>query len=299
MTQQWQFVPVEFNADLWINDKSLVQSSWARVGILTLWSDAHAAAKRYNHAPSVVGPLRLVDGIDILLRNMLANPQIRVLVIDGPAVGPIGEHTLRTLRTLWADGAEPAKLQDSVHSVAPQLMADIDAAGFPAMVALAAVFVQVKLLTRDEWRQPTTSVWDEDREGGRYPSLYTRSLHHPLGVHMRRVIVEHPYAGDIEENLRYGRACVADCLRRGEAPFASALLYTQVGVLDDTIPAEREHGIQAGFAWREMADATVVYTDRGISRGMQYGIDHAKPLVDHARHIVEYRTLGGAWTNLS
>ena len=46
---------------------------------------------------------------------------------------------------------------------------------------------------------------------------------------MRFVIVESPYAGDVAANVEYARAAVADCLRRGEAPFASHLLYT----LDD------------------------------------------------------------------
>lgn len=55
---------------------------------------------------------------------------------------------------------------------------------------------------------------------------------------MRMVIVESPYAGDIERNVAYARACIADCLKRGEAPFASHLLYTQPGVLDDGVPAE-------------------------------------------------------------
>ena len=38
---------------------------------------------------------------------------------------------------------------------------------------------------------------------------------------MKLVIVESPFAGDTERNIRYARACLADCLRRGEAPFAS------------------------------------------------------------------------------
>lgn len=105
------------------------------------------------------------------------------------------------------------------------------------------------------------------------------------------VILETPYAGDIEANMKYLRACMRDCLLRGEAPFASHGLYTQPGVLRDEVPEEREHGIRAGFAWRRVATKTVVYTDRGTSRGMQYGIDHAKEI----GHEVEYRTLGGAW----
>lgn len=105
------------------------------------------------------------------------------------------------------------------------------------------------------------------------------------------VILESPYAGDVPRNLKYLRACMRDCLLRGEAPFASHGLYTQDGVLDDAVPAEREHGIQAGFAWRSVAQKTVVYVDCGTSRGMQYGIDHAAKL----GHTVEYRTLGAAW----
>ncbi len=92
---------------------------------------------------------------------------------------------------------------------------------------------------------------------------------------MRLVILESPYAGDVEANVEYARACLRDCLLRGEAPIASHLLYTQPGVLNDNEPAERQQGIDAGLAWRRVADASVVYTDRGISRGMQYGIDAA------------------------
>jgi len=104
---------------------------------------------------------------------------------------------------------------------------------------------------------------------------------------MRCVIIESPYAGDIEKNLKYLRACMRDCLLRGEAPYASHGLYTQEGVLRDEVPEERKHGIEAGFAWRSIANATVVYVDLGIIKGMEYGIEHAK-----TRHIVEYRTLG-------
>lgn len=108
---------------------------------------------------------------------------------------------------------------------------------------------------------------------------------------VKRVIVESPYAGDIEKNMRYVRACMRDCLLRDEAPFASHALYTQDGVLRDEVTEERSHGITAGFAWREAADLTVVYTDLGTSKGMEYGIAHAKEL----GHPIEYRTLGEDW----
>jgi hypothetical protein len=109
------------------------------------------------------------------------------------------------------------------------------------------------------------------------------------GSQTRLVIVESPYAGDVEENTRYARACVRDSLLRGEAPIASHLLYTQPGILDDAVPAERAHGIDAGLAWGTVAHATVVYTDRGISRGMTYGIENAKA----AGRPVEFRCVIG------
>jgi hypothetical protein len=97
-----------------------------------------------------------------------------------------------------------------------------------------------------------------------------------IRIEMKRVILESPFAGDVEKNTRYARACVRDSLLRGEAPIASHLLYTQSGILNDEIPAERQHGIDAGLTWKSVADGSVVYVDLGISRGMQYGIDAAK-----------------------
>jgi len=106
------------------------------------------------------------------------------------------------------------------------------------------------------------------------------------------VIIESPYAGDVERNLRYLRACMRDSLLRGEAPFASHALYTQLGVLDDDIAAERDLGINAGFEWRRVASKTVVYIDLGISYGMQVGIAHA----NQNERPLEYRRLGGEWS---
>ena len=108
---------------------------------------------------------------------------------------------------------------------------------------------------------------------------------------MKRVVIESPFAGDVELNIAYLRAAMRDCLLRGESPYASHGLYAQPGVLDDNVPEEREHGIQAGFAWRQAADYTVVYTDLGTSKGMEYGIKDAE---ERGVEVV-YRTLSGYW----
>lgn len=106
----------------------------------------------------------------------------------------------------------------------------------------------------------------------------------------RLVIIESPYAGDVASNITYARECVRDSLLRGEAPIASHLLYTQDGILNDDLPNERAHGITAGLAWRIVADASVVYTDLGISRGMEYGIEAAKL----SGKTIEYRSIRNA-----
>ena len=87
---------------------------------------------------------------------------------------------------------------------------------------------------------------------------------------MKRVIIESPYAGkdeiEINRNIQFARACMRECLLKGESPYASHLLYTPPGVLDDNNQEERNLGIQAGLFWGQQADKTVVYTKYGITK---------------------------------
>lgn len=82
------------------------------------------------------------------------------------------------------------------------------------------------------------------------------------------VILESPYAGSVERNVHYARRAMRHSLSLGEYPIASHLLYTQPGILDDLDPAQRSLGIEAGLAWRRVADRAVFYTDLGWSAGM-------------------------------
>ena len=131
---------------------------------------------------------------------------------------------------------------------------------------------------------------------------------------MKRVMIESPFApreediesmingvlgGDrssaykllVNRNIRYARACMRDALLRGEAPYASHLLYTQEGVLDDQVPDERMLGINTGFAYRDAVELTAVYTDLWMSGGMKAGIADA----EEKGRPVEYRELGSDW----
>ena len=105
---------------------------------------------------------------------------------------------------------------------------------------------------------------------------------------MNLVIIESPYAGNLERNLSYAFRAMLHSMSKGEAPFASHLQYTLF--LDDNHPTERELGIKCGHAWMEAADLVAVYKDLGISPGMKAGIKRALNLGKK----IEYRFIGEA-----
>ena len=100
---------------------------------------------------------------------------------------------------------------------------------------------------------------------------------------MPNVILESPFKGNTpkvqDRNIFYAQLCMKDCLDRGEAPFASHLLYTQPHILSDILKEDRAKGISAGLSWGRYADYILVYTDLGISGGMTSSIGIYKTLL--------------------
>jgi|SRR5215472_1691485 len=82
----------------------------------------------------------------------------------------------------------------------------------------------------------------------------------------KKVVVESPYAGDIERNKAYLNVCLYDSILRGEAPYASHKLYPDI--LNDDDPQERRLGIELGYTWLQAANLVAFYTDFGWSPGM-------------------------------
>ena len=113
------------------------------------------------------------------------------------------------------------------------------------------------------------------------------------------VDIESPYSAptqiEIKRNIRYARAAVRDCLLRGETPYASHLFFTQTGILDDNVAEDRTLGINAGkYIIQKLGAITAVYTDLGISKGMEFGIALAKK----DGRIIEFRSLGNEWESI-
>ena len=94
-------------------------------------------------------------------------------------------------------------------------------------------------------------------------------------------------------NMTYARAALHDCFTRGELPWCSHLLYTQLGILNDDVPQERAMGIEAGLEWGRCASLSAFYIDLGISQGMELGLSAA---LDAKRTCDTKRRLPG-WEN--
>lgn len=89
-----------------------------------------------------------------------------------------------------------------------------------------------------------------------------------------RIGDEQVYLGAFDTAEAAARAYDSEAVKR-YGRFAR-VNFTPAGILDDDLPAERELGIRAGFAWGQKAERTVVYMDHGMSRGMEAGIQVAK-----------------------
>ena len=116
----------------------------------------------------------------------------------------------------------------------------------------------------------------------------------PGGLAVRTVAIESPYRADtpeeLERNKRYLDACIKDCLERGESPYASHKMLTDV--LDDDDAVQRKLGIKAGFEWAHDAQCRVFYLDLGCSEGMLEAKHHAQDIGQE----IETRFLRGEWS---
>ena len=108
---------------------------------------------------------------------------------------------------------------------------------------------------------------------------------------MKRLVIESPYAGDVEDNIEFARVVCLYAIYLGYAPIASHLLYTQF--LDDDIQEERMLGIEAGLAWSSQAEEVWFCLQEGakLSKGMSLAMDRYTEL--QMNYSIKYFTWDG------
>ena len=89
----------------------------------------------------------------------------------------------------------------------------------------------------------------------------------------KRAILESPFAGDVESNKLYAKRCLRDMFERGEAGFASHLIYPSL--FAKYSKEQRAAGLAAGAAWTPVAELCAAYIDLGWTEGMRQGVKRA------------------------
>lgn len=137
---------------------------WSRVAVVGLWSGKERIRKAWPDA-AVVGPLRTERGIDLLVRSLLCNPQLRVVILDGPDLRP---DVTEKLCNVWSEhGWIPGDTEGSWGAA-------LDDEELVATLIETRLPRNVKLLRLDEWDTSghgakgnlLMHVIDEDRPGG-------------------------------------------------------------------------------------------------------------------------------------
>lgn len=98
----------------------------------------------------------------------------------------------------------------------------------------------------------------------------------PIINTMTRAYICSPYRGNIEANLRYLDQAIKYSLDLGEAPYAPHLYLPKY--FDDNVAAKRYQALRIGEKFLSVCNIIAVYTDYGISDGMQGEIDYAKSI---------------------
>jgi thymidylate synthase len=139
----FQKVPgIDYKADeCWINPSPA--GLWARVAIVSMWTPLARTRKTWDDKPAVIGMLRTIPGIDLLVRGLLANPQIRVVVIDGTDASA-DKATSRALYAMWKGERADMFTDREVGFHAVELYSSID-----LVVADRVPFVRQAVATLD------------------------------------------------------------------------------------------------------------------------------------------------------
>lgn len=99
----------------------------------------------------------------------------------------------------------------------------------------------------------------------------------------------HPTAAGRLVRVMYARLCTADAVARGEATYTPHVYLTQLGILDDSVPRDRELAFAANKVWLPTCQRFAAYVDLGVSSGM---VTEAGWADEHGVEVVPPRSLG-------
>lgn len=239
------------------------ENVWHRVAVVGLWTDAKRLRRDWPRV-SVVGSLRTVSGIDRIVRNLLANPQIRLLVIDGKDITSGGrEPVLAALRATW----------DRAATAWPHLAADTAEAANYGTHGSNLFQTGVRIVTAEEWKTdvqlspmdecahpeiPLHVLDDKDRWGPRVslpPPAPTASTAAPAGDPGERVVGEtlaDAYAGVLHAALRFGRVVPTQYGGTRELLHLVSVIRDPVASLDAWRGTPET--LHLGMTWSEVLD---------------------------------------------
>jgi len=176
---------------------------WARVAVVCGWDNAVATRQRWPHA-SVVGPCRAVGGVELVLRNLLANPQIRSIVWDGPDRSVDGA-ALSLFRALWFDEAREAWLGEGGKPLAADVVEAF------SRVAGGWDYTEVSSAIETFDHDLVLPTDDEDRLGGRIvlppppPVATAPAPHGDPGERVTGDLLSDVWAEVLFRAMRFGR----------------------------------------------------------------------------------------------
>ncbi len=253
-----KFEPVAPNEDLWVNPDP--QGAWARVAVCSRWADAKKVARVWDHKPAVVGPLRTVEGIDLFVRSLLANPQIRVVVFDGPDALPENGAGKAFWSLFPADG-DP----DTTH------VAD-DLKGLPLKSILEQIDTLDGVVDRD--RLPVNPVLDHDRDGGRHvlpPPPPKAKTVAPSGDPGERIVadtIDEAWPQILSRVVRFGRVVPTQYGDTKELLDLVSVIRDPLASLE-TFPREGKHALfEKG--WAEVEQYHRFVTGPEAPEGVEY-----------------------------
>ena len=180
------FKPVVDNVDLWVNP----DPEDSRVAVICRWKDAKTFGPKHFPNAAVVGPLRTVRGLDGLIRNLIANPQIRLVILAGVDLTP-GEQTTEALMRLW-DGLGWKDYVPAIEEKLVQLITD-----------------HVTLAMKDD----IPGHVDSDRTGGSIvlpppvPEATASAPHGDPGQRIAGDTFKELWPQVLHQALRFGRGC--------------------------------------------------------------------------------------------